>query len=624
MTASVPTTPGGISLLLLELGFTLVAAALALGCSQRRSALFSKVERLFGRLARRRALSVAAVALSAAGLRLLFLPRIPIPEPFIQDDFSFLLAADTFSSGRLTNPTHPMWVHFESFHITHQPTYMSMYFPAQGMVLAAGKALGGHAWWGVWASVALMCAAICWMLQGWLPPGWALLGGMLAVFRLGLFSYWVDSYTGGAIAAIGGALVLGALPRILHGFRARDFLWMALGIVLLANSRPYEGALIIVPTVLALSGYLLARKNIAGHTKAGLARVLRAVLGGGFKTLRPPFPILARRMAPAVVLLVLNVAAMAYYNHRVFGSAFTLPYTVNRATYASAPHFLWQAPRPIPHYRHAVMREFYSGWELDWFLKARTPSGFLKNIAKRILGAESFYLTFALALPLFLFPRTLGDRRIRFLLCVAAVFLLGLGVETWFIPHYMAPFTAVLYAILMQCMRHLRAWRPDGRLSGIFLVRAVPAICILLVGLRLYAQPLNITLTGDTYSSKSWFGTAPRGLPRAHMQQQLQGNPGRQLAIVRYSSSHDPIVEWVYNAADIDHSKVVWAREMDAASNRELLDYFKDRKAWLIEPDFNPPRISLYPTETEPHPPTGPAEVSAPKISAQLHKGSTP
>jgi hypothetical protein len=70
--------------------------------------------------------------------------------------------------------------------------------------------------------------------------------------------------------------------------------------------------------------------------------------------------------------------------------------------------------------------------------------------------------------------------------------------------------------------------------------------------------------------------------------------PGQQLVIVRYSPQHSPLDEWVYNAPDIDHSKIIWAREMDAARNKELFDYYKDRTVWLVQPDSQPPSLSVY------------------------------
>jgi hypothetical protein len=66
---------------------------------------------------------------------------------------------------------------------------------------------------------------------------------------------------------------------------------------------------------------------------------------------------------------------------------------------------------------------------------------------------------------------------------------------------------------------------------------------------------------------------------------QLQQQPGLQLAIVRYRKDHDPVREWVYNDANIDAAKVVWARDMGKDDNQELLHYFRDRKVWLVEGD---------------------------------------
>ncbi len=556
------------SIYLVELLALLILAKFAFSKSDFGQRWFGAAELAFHNLARRRRLAVACTGLAALAARAALLPVLPIRAPVITDEFSYLLAADTFASGRLTNPTHPMWLHFESMHILQHPTYASMYHVGQGMILAAGKVVAGHEWAGVYASAGVMCALVCWMLQGWLPPQWALLGGMLAVMRLGLFGYWVNSYWGGAAPAIGGLLVLGALPRITRRMRVRDALLLAGGMVVLANSRPYEGFLLSFSVCIFLLIWIVKK-----HGRALKIAVVRTVL-------------------PALLILALGGAGICYYYWRVTGSPFRMPYQVARDQYAPARIFLWEHPSPVPVYRNQQMRDFYVGWELAKFMEAKTPLGLAKNTIGKAGAFWMFFLGPALTLPLVLLPRILKDRRVRPLMIIGGVFLAGLSVNTWFYAHYAAPITGLIYAIVLQGLRHLRVWRWRGNATGLLLTRSVPMVCLGMVLVRVCAQPLSFYMPADW--PMTWYYTRPGNTERARIAERLKQEPGRQLAIVRYARGHNFFEEWVYNEASIDGAAVVWARELDDASNRELIRYFHDRRVWLVQADSNPATVLPY------------------------------
>ena len=561
-----------LTLLLIEAGLTSITVAAAFCWPRFASSLFRRAERAFSGLARRKRTAVAVVGASMLAMRLILLPLFPPPLPNSTDDFSFLLAADTFLHGRLANPTPVMWTHLESIHVTMAPTYASMYFPGPGLVMAAGKLLFGNPWAGVLITGALMCAALCWMLQAWLPPGWALLGGFIAVLRIGLFSYWVNSYTGGAtLSALGGALVLGALPRLLKTARFRYAMLMAIGMVLLALTRPYEGFLLCLPVAVALGYWILKGKS------------------------RPNLSVVFRRAALPLALIVAALAWLGYYDHRAFGKATTLPYTIDRAAYAVVPYYIWQPAHPVPHYRHAEMRRFYTESEAKHFDEYRSIGGFLHRNFSKALTTVTFFAGFALLPAIFLFRRVAIDRRLRFLVWCTPFWIVGMGIGVFLIPHYLAPFTAAVYALGLQAFRHLRQWKPGARPAGVALLRYTVIACLLMTCVRVAAVPLHLEPPQWPLGPWlcTWIGPGHFGADRAAAAAQLDRLPGRHLVFVRYSLAHEPGDEWVYNGADIDGSKTVWAREMSPADDEAIIRYYADRDVWLVQPDDPQHRLTL-------------------------------
>jgi hypothetical protein len=588
------------------------------------------IERKFADFARNRRLAVVSLGAITILARLALLPWQPVPQPKVHDEFSYLLAGDTFAHGRLANPPHPLWIFFDTFHVIQHPTYASMYPPAQGMALAIGNLLG-QPWIGVVLSVAAMCMAFTWMLQGWVPPEWALLGGVLVWTRFGVFSYWMNSYWGGAVAATGAALVLGALPRIWDKRHPRDAIVFGLGASILAVTRPLEGAIFFVPFGAALLWWAL-RLNVPTRGAA-----------------------MRRIVLPIATILACTAGFIGYYNWRVTGSPVVFPHFIEQREITTAV-FLWQHDKPPIPYANPQFDDFYhiflpSLYQASW--GAAKGQWWYKST-----DFWEFFLGPALSIPFLALPWVLIEPRNRLLLVQVALSAVGLWIIVYYHAHYAAPLMATVFVLMMQCMRALQRLRFLGMAVGVALTRlivlfsvligpiyfaqsvisqpsalfewphrhsllalAVPLLALLLlrVGFSLARRPVApwravlsagcelllviaivlqlCEMQRNLYADAFPYVEDLNEPFRKPVEDHLAALPGEHLVLVRYSNDHNSGEEYVYNEADIDHAKTVWAREIPGVDLRPLFNYFRNRDIWLYEPDTDDQTVSPYQTK---------------------------
>jgi len=514
--------------------------------------LFRKWERAAGKFAAHRALSCAAVAVLVLVTRAALLPLWPIPKPYVYDEFGYILQADTFASGRLTNPSHVLAPFFESIYLLQYPSYNSKFPPGQGLMLSVGQLIFHHPWFGVWLSCGLLAAALCWALQGWLPPAWALFGSMVAL-PLCISSYWMNSFWGGAVAAIGGALVVGAYPRLVPPKCAHSAAWvLAFGALLLIYTRPFEGCLLLAPVFLMLLGRHIGWRNWS-------AILLVAVLGAGW---------------------------LGYYNYRVTGSATRLPYLEYDRQYPSTPH-INVLSLPPPHQFTHLDFTLMDRWEREAWAQARSSRLFATRYKKVYEMFDLFLGSSLLLVPVALFwPILFSTPRLRLLWWSLLSGAVVVAIGTQYYQHYAAPILAVILILTVQAFRQLRVFQYSGKPIGRFLCRAIPAAMLLIAGSRLAVQ---------LYRPKTLEETYPPNARRERLADALlERAGGGHVVFVRYTNYRFPQEEWIYNRADIDNAPVIWAQDMGPQENHRLMEYFKGRSFWLLKPDENPDQAESY------------------------------
>jgi hypothetical protein len=574
----------------------------------------------------------------AAAASLLLSLLIPVlhqfPQPQFHDEFSYLLSGETFASGRLTNPPSPFAEHFETYQVLQKPTYMSKYPPGQGLALAAGIVLTGLPSFGVWLSSALAVAAVVWAMQAMLPRRWALLGGLIAATHP-LMQQWNNSYRGGSVALLGGALLVGAAARMTRAATsharcatsharcatshareqvekqsselpdrsvtvaarqtacparpatpaARPAIVAAIGVSILANSRPYEGLLL---TILVGATVLLSLWRRSDATQApgsklpGGTRLLAwACRKGATAQLVAPCGRGARYGPLVAVLLVvaLNFAWMAIYNHAVTGDPLRLPYVEYESQYALTPAIvLLPPPRQDKTYTHASMETYYRAWELPQYLKQDTlkelPGAIWEKlrIAQRALfraGNEADQLPAAvtalrwlIVLPWLALPLALiRCRKLRAVAVLLALFLLGSFLALWFFPHYAAPAGVLLVTLHVGLLRYTMIALP--RRAGLAV---------------LWLALIGHGVDGGSYLFRLGRGDfIPWTQERIELLDDLQRDPNRWLVLVSDLPDVVAHIEWVFNGPDQHDGKVVFARSIDAPRDAAIIGDFASR-----------------------------------------------
>lgn len=464
------------------------------------------------------------------------------PLPREHDEFSYLLGAETLRSGRLTNPPHQLPEFFDTFHELQRPTYASKYPPGQALVLAVGWRIAGSPIVGVWLGFGAMALALYWAFGASLSETWAWVGAICVGTWLSL-TYWANSYWGGCVAVAGGALVLGGALRLWEGPRLGAALGLALGLVVLANTRPFEGLVAATPPVMLVSVRLFrARRSI-------WPRLMHSVL------------------LPLVTIGGASILAMAAYNRAVTRDALLLPHLAYARQMESAPLFVWQRPtrRAFDYQRRAVFQD----WELQQFAELR--HNYLGTVAGRVAALVSFFFPAALLFPLvFAWHGVRGPPGQMAGLAVGGLFA-SLAACTWFQTHYFAPFAAPIYAIYFMCLQSMARW--TGHLSRVIrgLAWATPTVWVVFSVWFLSTEVLHPA------RRRTW------SVARAHLADSLAADGRQHLLFVSYPVGYFLHAEWVFNGASIDSQRVIWAHDLGTRRDEDLMRYYPRAVSEFVE-----------------------------------------
>ncbi len=583
--------------------------------------LFGAAHRMANGLGRTEIRPILLAAALPVAIRLLLLAIDAAPLPSDMEEYNQLLQAQTYALGRLANPVHPLAVMLQSFQVVEWPHRVSGRPPLPALPLILPAALGVSPFAGNLAAIGLTSAALCWMLLGWVPRAWAVIGSFLAICTFCLFGYWINSYWCPTTTVLGAALLLGLVPRVQQQPRLRWGALAVLALVLLAGTRPYEDGVFAGIIFIWLLVHLLHPAQRPLLAAAVLRFALPTCLGG--------------------IAIVLGQLA---YNHATTGNLRLMPYQIWRASQEIVPTFLWQ-PIASPPVFYNASAERFSHWEASVVLPIKhgglfgavllfarhavtfrdllgpllflpllcwSPRWFARRLNHRGPFAAACCLIFVLLCLAWGWPgaivKTLvlaallprwHNRRDRLPMLLLLAGMAATSLPSFYMNVYAVAFTAPLLILVVTGLRHLSLWsRPLGpSLAGFLLLGAA-----IMPAAQAFSHVFGTPLVGNQWSHFDRLAPSPHHDAAAI----LDRLPGKHVIFLRtlHDVPTDPAwLDPIWNAPDVDAQKIVWLRDLRPAWTAAAESYYQGRQFWLMVMD-NEGRFTLtpYPSATLPPP----------------------
>ena len=200
---------------------------------------------------------------------------------------------------------------------------------------------------------------------------------------------------------------IGAWTRLMIQFSIPQAILFAIALIILANSRPYEGLMLSIPLTLIF-----------------LTRTIRqspTIFSGGAQHRGFAF-------LPFLAILTPAALAMGYYNARITGHPLRMPFMEYSTQYDIYPKFWFLPKHPPPTYSSAAVAQIHTDFEPGDYDLLQTPAGVLRISAQRLWQLLSMHARpwLLLLLPLAAAATLLRNPKIKLIYITLLIFFLGL------------------------------------------------------------------------------------------------------------------------------------------------------------------------------------------------------